>query len=213
MQVKQSEGHLESLTLSEELDTPDKRTTALAGHLPTYLHMLCLHVLHSLSRRPAAVQRLEVCARTRSGRCIDQACRMLTLRPQRMRVMCRDNAEAQGGWVADWVALRELPSAHGLPLRAPRAGGEGRGGSSGHQSVWGPCQRLCARDVRHRAVGRQAVQQQAHMAREAGPHRRWRPGTMSAAYLTGHSCTLRPLIVVQAHRTIYGRQTCARQRA
>ncbi len=33
--MKQSEGHhLESLALSEELDTPDKRTSALAGHPP-----------------------------------------------------------------------------------------------------------------------------------------------------------------------------------
>lgn len=32
MQVKQSEGQLESLALSEELDTPDKRTSALAGY-------------------------------------------------------------------------------------------------------------------------------------------------------------------------------------
>lgn len=31
MQVKQSEGQLVSLTLSEELDTLDKRTSALAG--------------------------------------------------------------------------------------------------------------------------------------------------------------------------------------
>lgn len=42
--MKQSEGrHLESLALSEELDTPDKRSTALAGDLPAHLHLLCMH--------------------------------------------------------------------------------------------------------------------------------------------------------------------------
>ena len=46
--MKQSEGHhLESLALSEELDTPDKRSTALAGDIPTHLHLLCMHPLGS----------------------------------------------------------------------------------------------------------------------------------------------------------------------
>lgn len=43
MQVKQSGGQLGSLALSEELDTPDKRTTALAGRLTS----TPAHTLHS----------------------------------------------------------------------------------------------------------------------------------------------------------------------
>lgn len=46
--MKHSEGYLESLALSEELDTPDKRTTALAGHLPTHLHMPSMHAVTSM---------------------------------------------------------------------------------------------------------------------------------------------------------------------
>jgi hypothetical protein len=32
MQVQQSEGQLDSLAMSEDLDTPDKRTSAFAGY-------------------------------------------------------------------------------------------------------------------------------------------------------------------------------------
>ena len=53
MQVKQSEGHhLESLALAEELDTPDKRTTALAGHSPVHLRMLCMRTLTACGLLP-----------------------------------------------------------------------------------------------------------------------------------------------------------------
>ena len=54
--MKQSESHLESLALSEELDTPDKRTTALSGYLPTHLHTLSMHVLHSVPPSATALQ-------------------------------------------------------------------------------------------------------------------------------------------------------------
>lgn len=42
MQVKKSEGQLESLTLSEELDSPDKRSSALAGHHPSPSFIHCM---------------------------------------------------------------------------------------------------------------------------------------------------------------------------
>ena len=42
LQEKQLEGCLASLALSEELDTPDERTTALAGRYLVHLQLLSM---------------------------------------------------------------------------------------------------------------------------------------------------------------------------
>ena len=188
MQVKHSGGQLGSLALSEELDTPDKRTTALAGRftsMPAYTlhsHAPCCYVIMCCCTftyfNTAVLQtpRFVTCQGSHCEACVNFSTCGRGCSSVGLPSTCRYNADFERGWLIDWLAVRELPSAHRLPLRASRIGGEGSRCASRHQGIRRPYQRLRAQRIRHRAVGGHTLQEQAHMAKQAGSHCCRRPG-------------------------------------